>query len=94
MDSDHSSGSSSSVAVKLRYCHCGRRMSTLTYDFHSVCVNCRSIDCDFDHRCDDCADTAGDIMTNYIKYRRSLKSKQWYKSKSEDPLLLSYRWFH
>ena len=75
------------MAAKLRYCHCGERMSTLSYDFHSICVNCCSIDCDFDCRCDECADIADDVMTNYVKHRRSLTSKQRYKSKSKDPFL-------
>ena len=54
-------------------------MSTLTYDFHSICVNYHGIDCDFDHRCEECADIADDVMTDYVKQR--------YKSKSKDPLL-------
>ena len=90
MDSYHSSGSSSSMPAKLCYCLCGKRMSTLTYDFHSICVNCCGIDSDIDHRCDECADIADDIMTNYVKHKRSLKSKQRYKSKSKDPLLFCF----
>ena len=62
-------------------------MSTLTYDFHSVCVNCRSVECDYDNRCDECTDIADDVMTTYGKHCRSLKPKQRYKSKSKDPLL-------
>ena len=58
-------------------------MSILTYDFHFVCVNCRSVDCDFDFRYDECADIADDFMTNYVKHKRSLMSKQ----QSKDPLL-------
>ena len=47
-------------------------MSTLTYDFHSICVSRRSMDCDFEHRCDECANTDDDAMTVYIRHRRSL----------------------
>ena len=78
---------SSSVAAKLRYCSCGKRMSTLTYDFHSVCVSCRGIDCDFEHRCDECANIADDDMTVYVRHRRSLLSEQHSKSKQKDLLL-------
>ena len=49
MDSDGSS--SSSTAAKIRHCRCGRRMSSLGKDFHSVCINCRGIDFDVDNRC-------------------------------------------
>ena len=86
MDSDHSSSSSSSAAAKLRYCGCGKRMSTLTYDFHSSCICCCGIDCDFDSRCEECANIDDDAMTVYIRHRRSLLSKQRSKSKRKDPL--------
>ena len=56
-------------------------------DFHSICVNCQGIEWDFDHRCDECADVADDVMNNYVKHRRSLKPKHRYKSKRKDPLL-------
>ena len=87
MDSDHSSSSSSSVATKICYCQCWRRMSTLTYDFHSVFIKCRGIDCDFENNCNECADISDDVMTSYVKHHKQLKAKQRYKSKSKDPLL-------
>ena len=40
-------------------------MSTITYDFNSVCINCRGIDCDFDNRHGECTDIADDIMTTW-----------------------------
>ena len=47
-------------------------MSTLTFDFHSVCVSSRGMDCDFEHRCDKCANIDDDAMTVYVRHRRSL----------------------
>ena len=63
MDSDHSSISSSSTAAKLRYCGCGKRVGTLTYDFHSTCISCRGIYSGFDNRCEECANVDNDAMT-------------------------------
>ena len=59
----------------------------MTYDFHSVCVSCRGIDCDLEHRCDECANIDDDAMTVYVRRRRLLLQKQHSKSKRKDPLL-------
>ena len=89
MDSDHSSSSSSPAAAKLRYCSCRKRMSTLTFDFHSSCISCHGIHCDFDNRCEECANIDDNTMTVYVRRRRSLLAKQRSKSKRKDPLLLA-----
>ena len=49
---------------KIRRCPCGRRMSSLQHDFHSVCIVCRGVDCDTDHRCPECNDISDLLMTN------------------------------
>ena len=54
MDSDHSS--SASLAVKICNCQCGRRMSSITHDFHSVCIECIGVDCIIDSWCIECSD--------------------------------------
>ena len=50
MDSEHSAGSSSSSAAKkIRVCPYGKRMSSITKDFDTICTICRGIDCDLDN---------------------------------------------
>ena len=71
MDSDHSSSASPAAAV--RSCTRGKRMSTLRYDFHSVCVDCRGVDCDVQIRCIECTDVDDIKMTEYVSHRLGLK---------------------
>ena len=58
-------------------------MSSLTFDFHTVCSFCRDNDCDDGHPCDQC--TAVDVATCnvYLKHRASLKTKRQYKAKAK-----------
>ena len=85
MDSAHLSGSSSSVAgYKIRYCHCGRRMSTLTCVFHSICINVVVLIAFFG------MDVMGvltfdDVLTNYVSIASSLKLSSDIRIK--DPIL-------
>ena len=67
MDSNRSCGSFASLAVKIRRCRCGRRMSSLTRDFHTVCVDCRDFDFDVNNRFIECTDVDDSVMTDYIK---------------------------
>ena len=39
---------------KIHLCSCGRRMSSLSYDHHSICSVCRGFDCTLDNRCEEC----------------------------------------
>ena len=55
--------SATSRAEKNYNCQCGRRMSSLTSDFHSVCIVCRGVDCDIDRRCIECTDVNNNVMT-------------------------------
>ena len=73
MDSDRSS--SSFPAGKIRTCLRGKRMSSTKYDFHTVCVVCRGLDCDMTVSCIECTDVSGDKMSRYLAHKVSLKSK-------------------
>ena len=57
---------------KIRYCHCGRRMSTLTCVFHSICINVAVLIAIL--RTDVMSVlTFDDVMTNYVRIVSSLK---------------------
>ena len=88
MDSDRLSGSSSSsVAMKFRLCRYGKRMSNITKNFCSICIDCKGIDCDIDNRCNECVNIETNIMTDYIRHKSRLKSKLKYRRKVKEPLL-------
>ena len=90
MDSDNSTAATADAtpppAGKVRCCPCERRMSNLTHGFHSLCIICRSIDCDTDNRCARCAGVSDELMTAYVKHRQSLKRKLLSKKKQEGAL--------
>ena len=47
--------SAATDASALRSCpHCGRRMSSLQFDKHTLCVVCRDVKCSLDTRCREC----------------------------------------
>ena len=72
----HASGSSSSGETARRSClRCHGRMSSLSLDRHVFCVKCRESDCDHSSRCDECLKWTKEEMDNYVKLRKSLKSK-------------------
>ena len=60
-DSDNSF--SSSPVGKVHSCHCGKRMSSITKDFHTVCIDCRGVDCDLDNHCVECTDIDNSTLT-------------------------------
>ena len=69
---------------KIRRCPCGRRMSSLTQDYHSCCIFCRGIDCTLDQRCDECL-LVSDIQFNaYVKHQKSLKRRRLFNQKGKD----------
>ena len=53
-----SASSSSATATDVSaYRSCGRcafRMSSILYDKHTLCLNCRDVQCSLDVRCDEC----------------------------------------
>ena len=73
MDSNRSS--SSLPAGKIRRCTCGKRMSILKFNFHTVCSGCRGLDCDMETRCIECTDVSDLIMQDCMSHKLSLKSK-------------------
>ena len=82
MDSDSASTPSSG---KIRRCSCGRRMSGLIHDFHTVCILCRGVDCDSDHRCPECTDVTDSVIAKYVAHKLSLQRKLQCKHNKKDP---------
>ena len=65
----------------LRFCgKCHRRMSSLKYDLHTVCSQCREVICSVTTRCDECRAWSIDVMTDYLKHKKSLATKSKKKS--------------
>ena len=54
-------------------CHC--RMSSLKYDLHTICTQCRSVACSLDTRCPECQNWSAELMSEYIKHKTSLAGK-------------------
>ena len=54
---------------------CGRRMSSLQFDKHTLCVVCRDVKCSLDTRCKECKAWSKEFMLGYVKHQRSLVSK-------------------
>ena len=55
--------------------HCGRRMSSLQFDKHTLCVVCRDVKCSLATRCKECKAWSKEFMLGYVKHQRSLVSK-------------------
>ena len=47
---------------------CASRMSSVKYDKHTLCLNCRDVQCSLDVRCDECKNWSSDIMLDYLKH--------------------------
>ena len=65
-------------------CHCSTcktRMSSLLHDSHLICVACRGFECTMVKRCAECEGWSEEMMIKYVKYRKSLDSKN--KSKKD-----------
>ena len=63
-------------SAALRSCSkCHRRMSSLRYDSHTICSQCRDVLCSLDTSCTECKDWSAEVMTEYIKRRKSLATK-------------------
>ena len=54
---------------------CNRRMSSLTYDKHTICVSCRDVVCSVEVRCNECREWSTDAMAEYVRHKRLLVSK-------------------
>ena len=44
-------------------------MSSLKYNFHTVCSDCQGLDCDLETRCIEWTDVSDVIMTNYLSHK-------------------------
>ena len=66
---------------------CKTRMSSLMHDSHLMCTNCRGRDFNMDIHCVECEGWSEEAMLKYIKYRKSLDSKN--KSKKDKKISAS-----
>ena len=62
-----------------------RRMSSLKYDKHTLCLSCRDVTCSMDLRCVECTAWSTDEMAEYLHHCRSLVSKGKKKSSVATP---------
>ena len=56
-------------------------MSSLKFDFHTVCSDCWGLDCDLETHCIVCADVSDNAMSDYVAHKLSLKYKLLAKRK-------------
>ena len=70
-----SSSSAADMATRRSCSRCSRRMSSLQYDKHTLCLSCREVTCSMDLRCVECTAWSTDEMANYLRHRKSLVSK-------------------
>ena len=54
---------------------CRKRMSTMKYDRHTICLGCRKTKCEKDVRCKECKDWSSEEMDSYLKHRRIIEAK-------------------
>ena len=64
MDSDCSS--SALLTGTVCSCTCGKRMSALKFDFHTVCFDCKGVECDLKTRCFECTDVDNSHLQEYV----------------------------
>ena len=58
-------------------------MSSLSYDFHSVCIACQGCECK------ECRDVSDDVTEAYVKHQKSLESKLRSRHKSKSGVYVS-----
>ena len=68
MPSPSAPGTSASSSACRSCPRCARRMSSLKYDKHSICVACRDSQCSVDVRCSECNSWSLDFMLGYVKH--------------------------
>ena len=71
--------------VRRKCIACPRRMSKKTADRHTLCISCRGFDYDVDSCCEECMEWPEEEVRLYAKYRKSLKSKDSFKSRPSAP---------
>ena len=55
---------------------CRRRMSSLKHDSHTICSQCRDVNCSVDTCCSKCKSWSVEAMQEHLKYQRSLAGKR------------------
>ena len=79
-----SSQDSSSDKDSRRTCQiCKTRISSISYDKHTLCVSCRGVDCTDKDKCNECITWSKEEFAKYLKHRKSLISKAISKSKNK-----------
>ena len=64
-------------SAALRSCpKCRRRMSSLKHDSHTICSQCREVNCSVDTRCSECKSWSVESMQEHLEYQRSLAGKR------------------
>ena len=70
--------------VSIRIClTCPTRLSSLTFDKHTVCEKCRGQVCDLSAFCEECRDWTSEFRESYVKHQRSLQQKRSYKERAK-----------
>ena len=54
---------------------CAKRMSSVKYDKHTICLACMNIACSVEVRCSECSEWSLDVMQDYLSHRKSLVSE-------------------
>ena len=74
MDNSNTEPSSAApVKDEIRTCsHCRHRISSRTFDPHSLCATCRGGECKVGSKCNECMLWSDDTFDIYVKHRASL----------------------
>ena len=68
---------------------CNLRMNSFLHDRHSKCIYCRGNECSLENRCSECESWSNDVMSKYVKHRKSLDSKGRKSKRTEESSLRS-----
>ena len=64
-------------SAALRFCQkCHRRKSSLQYDSHTLCSHRRDVVCSLTTCCTECQDWSAEIVSEYLKHKKSLATKR------------------
>ena len=70
-----SSSSAVDVTTRRSCSRCNRRMNSLQFDKHTLCLSCREVTCSMDLRCVKCTAWSTVEMADYLHHSESLVSK-------------------
>ena len=54
-------------------------MSSLKYDLHTICSQCRDVVCSVTTRCDECRNWSKEVMSDYLTHKKAFVTKSWKK---------------